>query len=1186
MRLTQLRLSGFKSFVDPTSFQVSRQLVGIVGPNGCGKSNVIDAVRWVLGESRAAELRGENMQDVIFNGSGARKPSGRASVELIFDNSAGRLGGPWGRFAELSVRRVLSRDGQSSYQINGQSVRRKDVYDVFLGTGLGPRAYAIIGQGMISRVIESRPEELRVFLEEAAGVSKYRERRRETEHRLGDAKENLARLDDIRIELQSRLDQLEGQAEAASRFQQKTADRASRQSLLLAIRRHECRVALDAQEIERQRLATALEAVQAGVRSLERQIEESRQSSEDAQSISQSAQAQLYQINTEIARQETMDRGHQHARDKAVAARQVLLLTIEGLTTEEALIQEALANAQGILLDRRASCERLLQEVDQQRQALEPKAAHLETLQAGLAEARVTLAAAQAERRALQARRQEVERQQSEIRERLERLSQERGGLERLDPTALSSILTQQAEAVALAGQAAAEVLQHQSALMSAEQQHEGTQQHWKASRAELDVALAEFNAQSNLLAQLEADQDLDPWLARQTFNQDRRLWSVLRVVDGWQSAVGMLLADRLGAAVVERLDGVAGLEALSPPTRLHLVESHRDTDVTAQPPPFGSLQWQPLSSVVLGDDAAAEAARHWVRHVFIAKDIREALEHRLQLPAGASFITPRGEQISRHHLTLAGPEGARGQGSAGLLAQRDRVAALERRHRAAEIHFKDADRQLEAINAALTSARQHCLRASEAQARAGARAHELELSAVRLQEKKSRLESAELELARGKSDLEQSLEASMQRLAEVDANAFESSELMAGLEQVVQDLVAEQGACSEDVGQLRQALVESERRLQEERLQERSEQERGHRLADQISDLARRRLESEQRLEQAMLDESAAASSLDQSPLQQLLDQRLGREQALQEARRLADEAAHALRQLDEQRQTTERQAVPIRDQLAQAEASRAGALATIEQIDQQTHDQSIDLDAVISGWPNGLPPADLPRPTTLQADINRLGREIEAMGLVNLAALQELEQGRERKVFLDAQAADLLSAVETLEDAIRKIDRESRALLQSTYDTVNQNFSNLFPRLFGGGEARLVLTGEEILDSGVQVMAQPPGKKNVTIHLLSGGEKALTATALVFALFQLNPAPFCLLDEVDAPLDDPNTERLCGLIREMSAVTQFIFVTHNKISMGLAEHLVGVTMQEQGVSRLVAVDLESANALVQEAA
>ncbi|MDP4577091.1 MAG: AAA family ATPase, partial [Burkholderiaceae bacterium] len=363
-------------------------------------------------------------------------------------------------------------------------------------------------------------------------------------------------------------------------------------------------------------------------------------------------------------------------------------------------------------------------------------------------------------------------------------------------------------------------------------------------------------------------------------------------------------------------------------------------------------------------------------------------------------------------------------------------------------------------------------------------------------------------------------------------------------------------------------------------------EQERGHRLADQISDLARRRLESEQRLEQAMLDESAATSSLDQSPLQQLLDQRLGREQALQEARRLADEAAHALRQLDEQRQTTERQAVPIRDQLAQAEASRAGALATIEQIDQQTNDQSIDLDAVISGWPNGLPPADLPRPTTLQADINRLGREIEAMGLVNLAALQELEQGRERKVFLDAQAADLLSAVETLEDAIRKIDRESRALLQSTYDTVNQNFSNLFPRLFGGGEARLVLTGEEILDSGVQVMAQPPGKKNATIHLLSGGEKALTATALVFALFQLNPAPFCLLDEVDAPLDDPNTERLCGLIREMSAVTQFIFVTHNKIAMGLAEHLVGVTMQEQGVSRLVAVDLESANALVQEAA
>ena len=386
-----------------------------VGPNGCGKSNVIDAVRWVLGESRAAELRGENMQDVIFNGSGARKPAGRASVELIFDNSAGRLGGPWGRFAELSVKRVLSRDGQSAYQINGQAVRRKDVYDVFLGTGLGPRAYAIIGQGMISRVIESKPEELRVFLEEAAGVSKYRERRRETEHRLSDAKENLSRVDDIRIELQGRLEQLEGQAEIASTYQQKTEERAGKQSLLLAIRRHESKVALEAHEAERQRLLTSLEALQADVRSQERQLEEARQAAESAQAVSQAAQASLYEINTDIARQETEDRGHVQGRDKAVAAIQVLTLTLEGMLAESEQIQQAVAEAQAALVESQSACERLDAKAQAARVALAPDEAELDAMQGRLTEARATLAAAQADARALDARQQELQRQQSDV---------------------------------------------------------------------------------------------------------------------------------------------------------------------------------------------------------------------------------------------------------------------------------------------------------------------------------------------------------------------------------------------------------------------------------------------------------------------------------------------------------------------------------------------------------------------------------------------------------------------------------------------------------------------------------------------------------------------------------------------------------------------------------------------------
>ncbi len=1185
MRLTQLRLSGFKSFVDPTSLQVSRQLVGIVGPNGCGKSNVIDAVRWVLGESRAAELRGENMQDVIFNGSGARKPSGRASVELIFDNSAGRLGGPWGRFAELSVKRVLSRDGQSTYQINGQAVRRKDVYDVFLGTGLGPRAYAIIGQGMISRVIESKPEELRVFLEEAAGVSKYRERRRETEHRLSDAKENLSRVDDIRIELQGRLEQLEGQAEIATTYQQKTGERSAKQCLLLAIRRHESKVALEAHEAERQRLLTALEALQADVRSQERQLEEARQAAESAQAVSQAAQASLYEINTEIARQETEDRSHAQARDKAVAAIQVLTLTLEGMSAESEQIQQAAADAQAALVECQSACERLDAKAQAARVALAPDEAELDAMQGRLMEARATLAAAQADARALDARQQELQRQQSDWQSQLERLEQERASMERLDPSALASILAQQREAESLAQQAASAVANHQAELETATLAHEAAQQAWTQARTTQDAAVAQWHAQRDLLRQLEANEQLDPWLEQQAWGRVGRLWSALRVADGWQDAIGGLLADRLGAALLQPdANHSQLLPGLKPPARLHVVDGQGAASAVATVPPAGP--WRPLSSVVLGDDAAALAARHWLMGLAMAESFDEALAQRASLPDGLTLVTRAGDQVSRHHVTVAGASGDTAANQVNVLALRDHVASLERAQRAAEIHLQEADRQLKDLEARLAAARLGRQQAGESETRARARAHELELATVRLQEKQTRLASAEQDLAKGMAERQSALEACAERLQALSRERADSAQLLAGLHEQVAQLVAMQTSSSEKVAALRAASAAVERELQEQRLQERSNQERTHRLSDQLEDLARRQEESRARVAQSAAEQSAAEQALAQSPLQHKLSERVAREAALQDARRLADEAAHSLRQLDEHRLSLERQAIPIRDQLSQADASRAGALATIEQIEQQTADQSISLEAVVDQWPNGLPPPDLPRPSTLQAEINRLGREIEALGPVNLAALQELEQGRERKGFLDAQAADLSSAVETLEDAIRKIDRESRALLQSTYDTVNQNFSDLFPRLFGGGEARLVLTGEEILDSGVQVMAQPPGKKNATIHLLSGGEKALTATALVFALFQLNPAPFCLLDEVDAPLDDPNTERLCGLIKEMSTVTQFIFITHNKIAMGLAEHLVGVTMQEQGVSRLVAVDLESANALVQEAA
>ena len=1174
MRLTQLRLSGFKSFVDPTTLQISRQLVGIVGPNGCGKSNVIDAVRWVLGESKAAELRGENMHDVIFSGSGTRKPAGRASVELIFDNSQGRLGGPWGRFAELSVKRVLSRDGQSSYYINNQHVRRKDVYDVFLGTGLGPRAYAIIGQGMISRVIESKPEELRVFLEEAAGVSKYRERRRETENRLTDARENLARVDDIRLELGQRIEQLTGQAEVAQVYQDKVGQRADKQALLLALRRQESLDGLNRHQLARGEQVNALDALTAQGTALTRQVEQAREASDEAQSHLSAAQAAVFEMNTQIAGLEADNRAQQQNKDRAtqtIAAAQAQLAALQAQQQQGAQEREQLTAE---LAQTAAQIAQAQSALEQAQQALTPKLQASEQANESLNEARTTAAASEAELRGLGARLAEQQSMAQRLSARLASAQSELSQLETMDPTALPGVQAQLQEAKAMeqSAQQTMEALTtrlaaDEAALQSARAQAQATQ-------ADFDRLTAEQAAQSELLAAQEANDQMDPWLARHQFADKQKLWSALRVEDGWQTAVGAALAERMSAiSSGSSLSDVLGLAADQPPARVVFYQS------PAQDPSVGADR---LAAKIQGQGEAASMARFWLSEMLIADSLDQALFKRSQLQAHQLYVTQDGHMVGAHDLRLHGQSAADGS---GLLAQRDRVEGLAKALRVAELAASAAKDQLSGLEGRVLEARRGLETSRATLANATARCHELGLMEIRLQEKAQRLEAKSAGLQQTIDATQTELQSVQQTMAQIQQTQSQADVQRQALQEAVQQ--AQQAASQAQ--QLRDAAQQSvrsaEASLQEYRLSELSQQARLEALARSAQDLESRLSETRQREAQAQQELRAAEEALANSPLQQALHQRHALEQALTEARQQADEKSHAMREMDERRLSIEREAIPIRERIGHADAALAAAQATIDQIDQQLADQGIDLEPVYAQWPNRMPPSDLPKPSTLQSEVNRLNREIEALGAVNLAALSELEQAKERQGFLDAQAADLLSAVETLEDAIRKIDRESRALLQSTYDTVNANFGRLFPTLFGGGEARLVLTGEEILDSGVQVMAQPPGKKNTSIHLLSGGEKALTATALVFALFQLNPAPFCLLDEVDAPLDDPNTERLCRLVKEMSNATQFVFITHNKIAMELAEHLVGVTMQEQGVSRLVAVDLDAASALAEAA-
>jgi chromosome segregation protein len=1172
VRLSYLKLSGFKSFVDPTTLHFPGALVGIVGPNGCGKSNVIDAVRWVLGESRASELRGESMQDVIFSGSGTRKPSGRASVELVFENTDGRLAGPWGQYSEIAVKRILTRDGQSTYWINNQAVRRKDVYDLFMGTGLGPRAYAIIGQGMISRVIESRPEELRVFLEEAAGVSKYRERRKETEGRLSDARENLARIEDIRLELEGQIGRLEQQAELAKTYSELSERRDERQRWLWFVRRQDFVATLEKLSAQRKEAELQIESQTAALRALELELEQTRARYHEASDAVHDAQQALYDTNSKIAEIESEQRRLRDNRERAVSSKEQAnaAIALETQSQREgderrSAEHEALAVIDATMAEKRQSLERIAQ-------TLLPLEQTLASRNESLAAAQADVAAAQAELRALSERQSDLAMRIRKLEQRIEEHERERLSLERVDPSAKSLIASQRQEALAASEQASGQLAATEQAIEKTSADRDRAAEESRSAREALTGLQAQSEALKSLQAQVEAKDGLRPWLARQNIQTDAQLWQRVKIRDGWQTAVEAALADRLGAVEVSSMDQAAALAKDLPPARLTVF-----SPTVGTPAAFGA---DSLAQQVDGQGQAADIARAWLAEFRCAADLNDAISRAQS--QGGSWITREGHVASTGVVRFYAADDQQ----AGVLARKAKIEALDVALRAQQLIVEETGLALSRAEQAATEAKQALSVLRERAQTTRARAHELELAELRLDEKIQRLESKDASLESAVN----SLRAEVTELkAQHDENvqSIEEAQLkVAGQSQEAARQKELQETHALEVQLARSQMSQMERELQDTLMNQQLGQQRVRSIEERMAESARRCDDARQRLELAQRELDEIQKALDSSDVQPLLAERLEREAAVAQIREQADQLGQALRSQEEKRMEIQRGLEPLRAAMAQADADCAGARVGIEQIDEQMHDKGIESAKVSEELSIAFPDGKWPKPGGLHSEVQKLSKEIDAMGPVNLAALQELEQSRERKQFLDSQATDLLSAVETLEDAIRKIDRETRSLLQETFDTVNKNFGELFPKLFGGGEAKLVMTGEEILDCGVQVMAQPPGKRNTSIHLLSGGEKALTATALVFALFQLNPAPFCLLDEVDAPLDDPNTERFCNLVRHMSSSTQFVFITHNKIAMEMAQHLMGVTMQEQGVSRIVAVDLDVANALTQEAA
>ncbi len=1178
MRLSTIKLAGFKSFAEATTLTLPGQLVGVVGPNGCGKSNIIDAVRWVLGESKASELRGESMQDVIFNGSGQRKPAARASVELVFDNTAARAGGQWNAYAEIAVKRTLTRDGTSSYYINQQPVRRRDVQDVFLGTGLGPRAYAIIGQGTISRIIESRPEELRLFLEEAAGVSKYKERRRETENRLKDTRDNLTRVEDILRELTSQLDKLESQAEAAGRWHALTdAATQARQRLWFMRQRDAER---DAERLQRAEAAAenALQSRLSELRAAEARLDALRQSQYAANDTLHARQGALGSAALAVSRLEERIRWIAESRQRAQQRLVELRARHDTWTARRADADAALADLAPAIAAADADAARLTGDADAQAQSLPALDAAWRDAQAAGAQQRSEVAAVQQQLQLLAAEGRHADEQQRQLAQRRERLLQEQRGLERPDAARLEALASQEAAAVAARDAADAELASCDAQLPQVDDARRAAHATAQREAAKLEQVGARLHALRALQDKVRVAAKLQPWLDRQGLAGRPALWTRLHVEPGWENAVEAALRERLHALPVGRLDTLAGFVADPPPARLAF---YADAAVAAAPAPAAAHALPRLASRLrVGDAALAALLDDWLVGVWCAESIESALAARAQLGAGETVLTRDGHAVGREAVAFYAADSEQ----AGMLARAQDIENLDREQRAQALIADEARAAAVRLDARYADAALRLQAARRAAAEAQQRAHAVHVERLRLTQQ---ADAATVRHGRLDDELAEiaTLDAALAERRDAAQSRFDA-------------LDAELATAQQRHAELDDATHAAERARDDARRQQRDLERRAHEAQLQARTLAARRDALQRDIaaatEQLAADADAAAAlelevataddTTEQAALQQALAERLDAEQALGAARSVYDDLGLQMRRADEERLQHERSLDPLREQITRAQLDRQAAQLGAAQFAAQLADAGVDVAALARDVDAETDRARL-APKALQAEIDRLERDIAALGAVNLAALDELVASRERKAFLDAQNADLQDAIRTLEGAIHTIDVETRELLGDTFAQVDAHFGRMFPQLFGGGTARLVMTGGEILDAGVQVMAQPPGKKNSTIHLLSGGEKALAAIALVFAIFQLNPAPFCLLDEVDAPLDDANTDRYCKLVTEMSAGTQFLFISHNKIAMEMAEQLVGVTMQEQGVSRIVAVDLGAATRLAEAA-
>ena len=1166
MRLKCIKLAGFKTFVDPTTINFPSSLCAVVGPNGCGKSNVIDAVRWVMGESSAKNLRGEQMTDVIFNGSSSRKPVGQASVELVFDNHDKKLRGEYVNFAEVSIKRKVDRDAQSTYSLNGIRCRRKDITDIFLGTGLGARSYSIIEQGMVSRLIESKPEELRIFIEEAAGISKYKERRKETENRIRRTRDNLERLTDIRDELERQLQHLKRQSVAAEKYGEFKQQERQTTANLNALRWRSLDDELRSNQESINSLEINIEATTAEQRKLDARVEIHLSDNSDLTDALGEVQEHFYSLGNDIALIEQSIEHHieridqlrldfsetEEGRSQTKEELDVDLKKITQLDAELRLISpelEAATNSEAESTKLLENAEQKLQQWQQEWDAFNQRAE--EPRQSAEVE---------------QSRIQQLEKIVDRGLERKQNLEQEQQAIAASPEDESITETTRQINKLE------ADIGSGQARNTKLGLQLENRRQALATNSTDLDAVRSELQTARGKLASLEAlqqaalgqdQQEINRWLRQKGMDNQLRLGESLKIAAGWEMAVETVLGDSLQSICVEGLGNLGSLLAELPQGKLGLI------DVLTVAP--GSEAANANAELTL---LATKVSCDWdlgdlLADIYVADNLADALASRDQLTAGESIITANGVWLGTSWIQI--------------YTENKQNSVVERRSLISEI----------SINIKYLNNKSNKLIEQQERLKSA------------LSKDESAREATQTEISKNSrelSDLKSLISASMAKVEEANLRA---QRLQRELEELARQLTLEEENTAEARARLQQALDDMERDIGDrERLEANREETREalekcranaatdkdlvHELAlkqqstqsqlqstrETMDRMASQMQRSKERMESLhiQLAESDEPVQTMRKDLESLLQKRLTVEKELTAAKAKVDDNEHSIRSLEQQRNQKLEQLNTVRESLMQMRLKNEGASVKREGILEQLQAAKFDLEVVLAELPDGMEQQEC------EQKLEKLGNRIQRLGPINLAAIDEYKQRSERKVYLDKQNEDLEKALNTLQNAIRKIDKETRARFKETFDKINSGLQKLFPKVFGGGHAYLDMTGDDLLDTGVAIMARPPGKRNSTIHLLSGGEKAMTAIALVFSIFQLNPSPFCILDEVDAPLDDANVERYAKLVREMAANVQFIFITHNKLTMEMANQLLGVTMHEPGVSRVVAVDIDAA--------